>query len=173
MITSVGARTADVPVLGDSIKRGAVDHLVCAKAAGAPFPEHLISRLAKHRRQRRPDVGANDGEVHVGCGGTGARVEIGGGDRTPVKGRKRGHDDPRRFMRQHHSVFKRGKQPRLPKTEDEKASPLHVDNVRLMNVGLLRGRMNETTRARFDETWRRTFDVAKLRRSSSRRVSRL
>ncbi|KAJ9437374.1 hypothetical protein DIPPA_01828 [Diplonema papillatum] len=48
MITSVGARTADVPVLGDSIKRGAVDHLVCAKAAGAPFPEHLISRLAKH-----------------------------------------------------------------------------------------------------------------------------
>ncbi|KAJ9460226.1 hypothetical protein DIPPA_01041 [Diplonema papillatum] len=76
-------------------------------------------------------------------------------------------------MRQHHSVFKRGKQTRLPKTEDEKASPLHVDNVRPMNVGLLRGRMSETTRARFDETWRRTFDVAKLRPSSSRRVSRL
>ncbi|KAJ9473070.1 hypothetical protein DIPPA_33205 [Diplonema papillatum] len=107
-----------------SIKRGAVDHLVCAKAAGAPFPEHLISRLAKHTAD---NVDPTLAQMTT----------------------------------------------RLPKTEDEKASPLHVDNVRPMNVGLLRGRMNETTRARFDETWRRTFDVAKLRPSSSRRVSRL
>ncbi|KAJ9471923.1 ASC1-like protein 1 [Diplonema papillatum] len=107
-----------------SIKRGAVDHLVCAKAAGAPFPEHLISRLAKHTTD---NVDPTLAQMTT----------------------------------------------RLPKTEDEKASPLHVDNVRPMNVGLLRGRMSETTRARFDETWRRTFDVAKLRPSSSRRVSRL
>ncbi|KAJ9468505.1 hypothetical protein DIPPA_27588 [Diplonema papillatum] len=39
-----------------SIKRGAVDHLVAAKAAGAQFPEHLISRLAKHVNETHPTV---------------------------------------------------------------------------------------------------------------------
>ncbi|KAJ9462843.1 hypothetical protein DIPPA_20578 [Diplonema papillatum] len=39
-----------------SIKRGAVDHLMEAKAGGAPFPAHLISRLAKHANDVDPTV---------------------------------------------------------------------------------------------------------------------
>ncbi|KAJ9447214.1 hypothetical protein DIPPA_18397 [Diplonema papillatum] len=39
-----------------SIKRGAVDHLLEAKSLGAPFPEHLISRVAKHKNEVDPTV---------------------------------------------------------------------------------------------------------------------
>ncbi|KAJ9437229.1 hypothetical protein DIPPA_22446 [Diplonema papillatum] len=39
-----------------SVKRGAVDHLMAAKAGGAPFPAHLISRLAKHANEVDPTV---------------------------------------------------------------------------------------------------------------------
>lgn len=42
---------------GHSIKRGAVDHLLRAKAAGASFPTSLISRLAKHQNDAdEPDL---------------------------------------------------------------------------------------------------------------------
>ncbi len=42
---------------GHSIKRGATDHLLRAKAAGAPFPPALISRLTKHRNDAdEPDI---------------------------------------------------------------------------------------------------------------------
>ncbi|KAJ9440240.1 hypothetical protein DIPPA_27360 [Diplonema papillatum] len=42
------------PYSAHSIKRGAVEHLMDAKANGAPFPAHLISRLAKHTDDRSP-----------------------------------------------------------------------------------------------------------------------
>ncbi|KAJ9435842.1 hypothetical protein DIPPA_32941, partial [Diplonema papillatum] len=130
-----------------SIKRGAVDHLLEAKSLGAPFPEHLISRVAKHKNEVDPTV---------------AQMTV----RDPL--------DLGRFVRQQHSLFKRGKKTRLPKTDEEKAAPLHVDSVPPMDVPLLRERMNDVTRIRFDETWRRTFGATTdTAASTARRDSRL
>ncbi|KAJ9435250.1 hypothetical protein DIPPA_05142 [Diplonema papillatum] len=67
--------------------------------------------------------------------------------------------DPGGFVHQHqrYSILRRGKRTRLPGTEEEKKSPLHVDSVPPMDVAVLRRRMNAPTRKRFDETWSRTF----------------
>ncbi|KAJ9458747.1 hypothetical protein DIPPA_13704 [Diplonema papillatum] len=119
------------PYSAHSIKRGAVEHLMDAKANGAPFPAHLISRLAKHTDDADPTV-------------TNMTIRY---TTNPVA--------LARVLQTGEVTM--GKRTRLPRTEEEKAAPLHVDSVPPMKVDVLRRRMNPQTRARFDTTWARTF----------------
>ncbi|KAJ9437490.1 hypothetical protein DIPPA_09106 [Diplonema papillatum] len=127
----LGADNATKLYSAHSVKRGAIDHLMNMKAAGAPFALQLISRLAKHTNDADPTV-ANMTVRYTSDPVALARV-LQTGDVT------------------------RGKRTRLPGTEEEKKSPLHVDSVPSMDVAVLRRRMNAPTRKRFDETWSRTF----------------
>ncbi|KAJ9439669.1 hypothetical protein DIPPA_13346, partial [Diplonema papillatum] len=168
----LGADNATKLYSAHSVKRGAIDHLMNMKAAGAPFALQLISRLAKHTNDADPTVAKHDGQVHVGSGGAGAGSSDRGRDKVPLRRRKSDkkrrhppmckHPDPdarRLVVHQHqrYSILRRGKRTRLPGTEEEKKSPLHVDSVPSMDVAVLRRRMNAPTRKRFDETWSRTF----------------
>ena len=56
-----------------------------------------------------------------------------------------------------HSISRRGQRTRLPVTAEEKASPLHVSSIKLMNVDGLRGRLNDSARVRFDSVWDMVF----------------
>ncbi|KAJ9447350.1 hypothetical protein DIPPA_03635 [Diplonema papillatum] len=52
----LGADNATKLYSAHSVKRGAIDHLMSLKAAGAPFALQLISRLAKHTNDADPTV---------------------------------------------------------------------------------------------------------------------
>lgn len=52
-----------------------------------------------------------------------------------------------------HSITRRGKRTRLPRTPEERASPLHVASVAPMRVDILRQRMKPEVRERFDYVW--------------------
>ena len=71
-----------------------------------------------------------------------------------------------------HSLVRRGKRTRLPTTPVEKASPLHVSGVPVMDVAGLRKRLNTESQRRFDEVWKLTFspEVGKIARSTGRTV---
>lgn len=77
-----------------------------------------------------------------------------------------GHQAPLKVARgallcynQHqHSLTRKSQRSRLPRTAEEKASPLHVARVDVMDLPRLRERMAPSTRKRFDEVWSLTFN---------------
>lgn len=60
-------------------------------------------------------------------------------------------------LQQRFSISRRGKATRLPRTPEERGSPLHVASVAPMRVDLLRQRMKPEVKDRFDQVWQLTL----------------
>lgn len=73
------------------------------------------------------------------------------GNQTPLELAIKGYD------RHTHSILRRSRRSKIPKTAMEKASPLHVSEVGTIKIEKIRERMNENTRERFDEVLKLTF----------------
>ena len=100
----------------------------------------------------RCSVGGGDSQVFVKPGGHGSCAADLEGDTAALNRRIRSVPGATR-----HSIVRKGKRTRLPVTETEMHSPLHVSGVCTMDVGGLRRRLSEEARGRFDEVWDMTF----------------
>ena len=152
--------------------------------AGRPGHEGLHGALGEARGGRRPDAGARGRKVDVNVPG------ITSSQAHRRRGRGVVHNppvcvEPGEYCQgigdlacdeaavrigTQHSLVRRGKRTRLPSTREEKASPLHVSGVPVMDVAGLRRRLDVEPRRRFDEVWKMTFspEVGKAGRSSGR-----
>ena len=178
----------DRSVGGGALSVRTTDGCHIGKAGGSvaerPGHEGLHGALGEARGGRRPDAGARGRKVDVNVPG------ITSSQAHRRRGRGVVHNppvcvEPGEYCQgigdlacdeaavrigTQHSLVRRGKRTRLPSTWEEKASPLHVSGVPVMDVVGLRRRLDVEPRRRFDEVWKMTFspEVGKAGRSSGR-----
>ena len=122
----------------------------CRCGTGVSPPEALGRRAG--------DI-ANDAEVQLECSRHGTRSPDLEGDEIALSKADVYTALGRNVARgtSMHSIARRGKRTRIPATEGERRSPLHVGSIEPMDVQGLRSRLSADARERFDTVWKMTF----------------
>ena len=150
----------DCSVGGGAVSVRAADGGYIGEAGGhvaeKPGHEGIHGALGKARGGRRVDAGVRGRKVNVDVPGITSsqahrRRGRGVGNNSPLRLQPGEHcqgigdlacDEAAVRFGTQHSLVRRGKRTRLPSTPEEKASPLHVSGVPVMDVAGLRRRLN-------------------------------
>ena len=132
-----------------SIKRGAIKFIFEKKQTGLVIPLMPIKSTSQTRNGKPADI-RNDVKI--------CRVGQVAGPLPEHKPHNPTFVIPRTARRLMQNFTRKSKTTRLPSTEEERATPLHVKEVGTIDVQEVKRMMTDGTRRRFEEVWDLTFN---------------